>query len=54
MLPLAIIIYPIKFLYIQIAKHGMPVKLRHQMYPFACLLYRHYFIVCEKRAAESI
>jgi 2-polyprenyl-3-methyl-5-hydroxy-6-metoxy-1,4-benzoquinol methylase len=54
MLPLAIIIYPIKFLYIQFAKHGMPVELRSRMYPFACLLYRHYFIVCEKRVTESI
>jgi len=54
MLPIAMLIYPIKFLYIQFAKHGMAVELRNKMYPFASLLHRHYFIVCERRVAQPI
>jgi 2-polyprenyl-3-methyl-5-hydroxy-6-metoxy-1,4-benzoquinol methylase len=50
MLPLALLVYPVQFIYMQFAKHRMPVALRHAMYPFSSLLYRHYLVVCEKPA----
>ncbi len=53
MLPLALLIYPVQWVYVQFAKHAMPLALRHAMYPFSCLLYRHYFIVCEKPAGPA-
>lgn len=53
MLPLALLVYPVQFIYMQFAKHRMPVALRHAMYPFSLLLYRHYLVVCEK-PAESV
>jgi hypothetical protein len=48
-----LLIYPVQWVYVQFAKHAMPVALRHAMYPFSCLLYRHYFIVCEKPAGPA-
>ena len=53
MLPRALLSYPVQWLEIQVAKHAMPVALRHAMYPVSCLLYRHYFIVCEKPAGPA-
>ncbi len=53
MLPLALLIYPVQWVYVQFAKHAMPLALRHAMCPFSCLLYRHYFIVCEKPAGPA-
>lgn len=50
MLPLAFLVYPVQFLYMQFTKNRMPVAMRHAMYPFSSLLYRHYFIVCDKPA----
>ena len=52
-LPLALLVYPVQFLYMQFAKNRMPVAMRHAMYPFRSLLYRHYFVACEK-ANESV
>lgn len=48
MLPLALLIYPVQFLYMLFSKHSMPMKMRLAMYPFSALLYRHYMLVCEK------
>lgn len=50
MLPLALLVYPVQFLYMQFAKTRMSVAMRHEMYPFRSLIYRHYIIVCEKVA----
>lgn len=51
MFPLALLVYPIQFLYMQFKKSRMPVAMRHEMYPFRSLLFRHYIIVCEKLTA---
>jgi hypothetical protein len=48
MLPLALLVYPVQYIYMQFGKHRMPVAMRHTMYPFSSLLYRHYLVVCEK------
>lgn len=50
MLPFALLVYPIQFLYMQFRKSGMPVAMRHAMYPFRSLIFRHYIIFCEKGA----
>ncbi len=50
MLPLAMLVYPIQFLYIQFSRSKMPLSQRHSLYPFRSLLLRHYLIVCEKVA----
>jgi hypothetical protein len=52
MLPLALLIYPVQWVYVQFVKHAMPVALRHAMYPFSCLLYRHYFLFARNRRAR--
>ena len=51
MLPLALLVYPIQFLYMRFTRTKMPIAMRHEMYPFRSLLCRHYIIVCEKLAA---
>lgn len=48
MLPLALLVYPVQFLYLHLARSGMPRAQRQAMYPFGALLYRHYYMVCEK------
>ncbi len=53
MLPLALLVYPVQLIYMQFAKHRMPVAMRHAMYPFSSLLYRHYLVVCEKPAESA-
>lgn len=50
MLPLALLVYPVQFLYMQLRRSGMPVAMRNAMYPFRSLIFRHYIIVCEKVA----
>lgn len=47
-LPLALMLYPLQFLYMQFTKNAMPVRTRHALYPFSSLLYRHYVVVCGK------
>ena len=47
MLALALLAYPIQFLYMQLRKSGMPVAMRHAMYPFLSFVYfppLHYFL----------
>ena len=53
MLPLALLIYPVQWLEVQVAKHARPVASRHAMSPFSCLLYRRYFTICEKPAGPA-
>lgn len=48
MLPLALIVYPIQFLYMNLTRSKMPLDERRNMYPFRSLLCRHYLIVCQK------
>ena len=50
MLPLALLVYPIQFLYMRFRRSGMPVAMRHAMYPFRSLIFRHYIIFCEKNS----
>lgn len=50
MLPLALLVYPVQFLYIQFNRSKMPRAQRHATYPFRSLLWRHYIVVCEKVA----
>jgi 2-polyprenyl-3-methyl-5-hydroxy-6-metoxy-1,4-benzoquinol methylase len=49
-LPLALLLYPAQYLYMQFTKNAMARPMRHALYPFASLLYRHYILVCKKSA----
>jgi 2-polyprenyl-3-methyl-5-hydroxy-6-metoxy-1,4-benzoquinol methylase len=48
-LPFALILYPVQFLYMHFTKNAMPRRMRHTLYPFASLLYRHYIVICKKQ-----
>lgn len=50
MLPFALLVYPVQWLYIHLARNPMPVAEKRGMYPFRSLLCRHYILVCEKPA----
>ncbi len=51
MLPLALLVYPIQWLYVRFARTTMPLEERHRAYPFRSLLCRHYLIITEKVSA---
>jgi SAM-dependent methyltransferase len=48
-LPLALLVYPLQFLYLLKMNSKLARKLRWQAYPFKHLLCRHYFIIGKKR-----
>jgi 2-polyprenyl-3-methyl-5-hydroxy-6-metoxy-1,4-benzoquinol methylase len=48
-LPLALLVYPIQYLYLMRIKSSLPNKIKAQAYPFAHLLKRHYVIIGKKR-----
>ena len=50
LLPLALLVYPIQYLYLLIAKSKMPISERVMYYPFRSMFCRHYIMVCEKIA----
>jgi cyclopropane fatty-acyl-phospholipid synthase-like methyltransferase len=52
-LPLAVLIFPLQWLYTQYNRSKMPVAERHALYPFKSLLYRHYLIVCDKDGSSN-
>lgn len=51
MLPLALFVYPLQFLYMTFCRSKMPLAQRYAIYPFRSLLCRHYLIVCQKQTA---
>ncbi len=51
MLPLALLVYPIQFLYMNLSRSRIPWKEQRTIYPFRSLLCRHYIIVCQKDTA---
>lgn len=48
MLPVALLVYPIQFLYMNLSRSRIPWKDQRAIYPFRSLLCRHYIIVCQK------
>ena len=50
LLPLALVICPIQYFYLLIAKTKMPIAERLTYYPFRSIFCRHYILVCEKVA----
>jgi hypothetical protein len=47
-LPLAVILYPIQFLYLMSQKSEMTMKERYQLFPFQVMLCRHYIFYGQK------
>ncbi|MDP3653304.1 MAG: class I SAM-dependent methyltransferase [Rhodoferax sp.] len=48
MLPLALLVYPIQFLYMNLSRSRIPWREQRAIYPFRSLLCRHYIIFCQK------
>lgn len=48
MLPLALLVYPIQFLYMNLSRSRIPWRVQRAIYPFRSLLCRHYIIACQK------
>ena len=49
-LPLALLVYPFQWLYVRGLKNSASQRLRHQLFGWRSLLYRHYVMVGEKTA----
>ncbi|MFD1470714.1 class I SAM-dependent methyltransferase [Hymenobacter caeli] len=49
-MPLALLLYPVQWLYLRRLPHGTSQKLRHQMFGLSSLLKRHYIFIGRKRA----
>jgi ubiquinone/menaquinone biosynthesis C-methylase UbiE len=49
LLPLAIALYPINFLYMAICKSHLTLKQKYMLFPFSMLLSRHYIFIAEKQ-----
>ena len=49
-LPLALLVYPFQWLYVRWLRNSASQQLRHQLFGWRSLLYRHYVMVGEKTA----
>ncbi|MBY0552974.1 hypothetical protein K2P97_00500 [bacterium] len=48
LLPIAIVMYPINFIYMLVSQTHLTLKQKYQMFPFLMLLSRHYIFVAKK------
>jgi cyclopropane fatty-acyl-phospholipid synthase-like methyltransferase len=50
LLPLALMVFPVQSLYIQLTRNPTPLAQKRRMYPFKSLLCSHYMVFCDKVA----
>lgn len=49
LLPLAIALYPINFLYMAVCRSHLTLKQKYMLFPFSMLLSRHYIFIAERQ-----
>lgn len=54
LLPLALALYPLNFLYMAACKSHLTLKQKYMLFPFSMLLSRHYIFVAEKKLLKGI
>jgi SAM-dependent methyltransferase len=53
LLPLALLVYPVQWLYIRLTRNPTPLEQKRRLYPFSSLVCPHYVVFCDKANVAS-